>query len=202
MKGIGAGLTVLLLVVSMLAPAAASARVGAEEATQIASGDSNVVRERRENGKLTHSVDEVDGNWEVAWFAGDKEVALTIVDPATGRVRESWTGYQVAWKMARGYSGAFGHRLDAPYVFLPLCAIFLLGLVDWRRLRRTANLDLLFLLGFGASHYFFNRAQIGVSVPLQYVPLLYLFGRALWIGAKGRPGGVRPIWRACGSIWN
>jgi len=195
-KGIGAGVTILLLVVLMFAPAAASAQVGAEGATQIASGDSNVVKERRENGKLTHSVNEVDGNWEVAWFAGDKEVALTIVDPATGRVRESWTGYQVAWKMARGYSGAFGHRLNAPYVFLPLCAIFLLGLVDWRRLRRMANLDLLFLLAFGASHYFFNRAQIGVSVPLQYVPLLYLFGRALWIGTKGRADGVRPVWRA------
>jgi len=180
----------------MLLPAAANARVGAEEATRIAGNDQNVVKEWRENGKLTHSVNEVDGNWEVAWFAGDKEVALTIVDPTTGRVRESWTGYQVAWKMARGYSGAFGHRLNAPYVFLPLCAIFLLGLVDWRRLRRMANLDLLFLLAFGASHYFFNRAQIGVSVPLQYVPLLYLFGRALWIGAKGRADGVRPVWRA------
>ena len=68
--------------------------------------------------------------------------------------------------MARGYSGAFGHKLNAPYVFLPLCAIFLLGLVDWRRLRRVANLDLLVLLGFGVSHFFFNRAEIGVSVPL------------------------------------
>ena len=67
----------------------------------------------------------VDGNWEVAYFADDKEVALVLVDPQTGRVRESWTGYQVAWKMARGYSGAFGHKLNAPYVFLPLCAIFL-----------------------------------------------------------------------------
>ena len=68
--------------------------------------------------------------------------------------------------MARGYSGAFGHKLNAPYVFLPLCAIFLLGLVDWRRLWRVANLDLLVLLGFGVSHFFFNRAEIGVSVPL------------------------------------
>ena len=56
-----------------------------------------------------------------------------IVDPRPGEVRESWTGYQVAWKMARGYSGAFGHKLNAPYVFLPLCALFLLGLLDWRR---------------------------------------------------------------------
>jgi len=180
----------------MFLPTAASAQVGAVEATRIASSDANVAKERRDNGRLTHSVDEVDGNWEVAWFAGDEEVALTIVDPTTGEVRESWTGYQVAWKMARGYSGAFGHRLNAPYVFLPLCAIFLLGLVDWRRLRRMANLDLLFLLGFGISHYFFNRAEIGVSVPLQYLPLAYLFGRMLWIGLRRRETGLRPVWPA------
>ncbi len=94
--------------------------------------------------------------------------------------------------MARGYSGAFGHKLNAPYVFLPLCAIFLLGLVDWRRLRRIANLDLLVLLGFGVSNFFFNRAEIGVSVPLQYIPLAYLFGRALWIGLRGGGEGIRP----------
>jgi len=198
-KGIGlppTGVTALFLFISMLLPSAASAQVGAVEATRIASSDANVVKERSENGRLTHSVSKVDGNWEVAWFAVDDEVVLTIVDPTTGRVRESWTGYQVAWKMARGYSGAFGHRLNAPYVFLPLCAIFLLGLVDWRRLRRMANLDLLFLLGFGISHYFFNRAEIGVSVPLQYLPLAYLFGRMLWIGLRGRDTGLRPVWPA------
>ena len=107
---------------------------------------------------------------------------------------ESWTGYQVAWKMARGYSGAFGHKLNAPYVFLPLCLIFLLGLVDWRRLWRVANLDLLVLLGFGVSHYFFNRADIGVSVPLVYPVLLYLLGRSLWIGLRGGGEGLRPVW--------
>lgn len=155
-----------------------------------------MVKERGENGRLTHAVNEVDGNWEVGYFAGDKEVALVIVDPRTGVVRESWTGYQVAWKMARGYPGAFGHKLNAPYVFLPLCAIFLLGLLDWRRLRRIANLDLLVLLGFGVSNFFFNRAEIGVSVPLQYIPLTYLFGRALWIGMRGGGGGLRPRWPA------
>jgi hypothetical protein len=138
----------------------------------------------------------VDGNWEVGYFAAGDEVALVIVDPRSGEVHESWTGYQVAWKMARGYSGAFGHKLDAPYVFLPLCALFLIGLADWRRLWRVANLDLLVLLGFGVSHFFFNRAEIGVSVPLQYPVLLYLLGRALWIGFRGRGEGLRPVWPA------
>ena len=188
-----------LLVAATLLPTAAQAapgEVSAAEATRAANQDSKVVDERKENDGLTHSASKVDGKWEVAYFADDKEVALVIVDPHTGLVRESWTGYQVAWKMARGYSGAFGHKLNAPYVFLPLCVLFLVGLVDWRRLWRLANLDLLALLGFGASHFFFNRAEIGISVPLQYVPLLYLFVRALLIGWRGRGEGIRPRWPA------
>jgi Glycosyltransferase family 87 len=189
----------LLVLVALCLPAAAHAEEGdisAVRATRVAARDPNVVKERKENYVLTHSTSMVDGNWEVAWFAEFKEVALVIVDPATAKVRESWTGYQVAWKMARGYPGAFGHKLNAPYVFLPLCALFLLGLLDWRRPWRLANLDLLFLLGFGVSNFFFNRAEIGVSVPLQYVPLAYLFGRALWIGLRGRGGGIKPAWPA------
>jgi hypothetical protein len=192
-----------LVIVLLLLPATAAAsqeQITAAEASRVASRDPNVAKEHRENGELTHSASMVDGNWQVAYFAHEEEVALVIVDPHTGEVRESWTGYQVAWKMARGYSGAFGHKLNSPYVFLPLCAIFLLGLLDWRRLRRVANLDLLVLLGFGVSHFFFNRAEIGVSVPLQYIPLLYLFARALWIGLRGRIDGIRPVWPATGLL--
>jgi hypothetical protein len=183
-----------LLLVLLAAPAAASAHVGASQATRIAARDPSAIEEREEHTVVTNAAHMVDGNWEVAFFAGGKEVALVIVDPQTGAVRESWTGYQVAWKMARGYPGAFGHKLNAPYVFLPLCAIFLLGLIDWRRLHRVANLDLLFLLGFGVSNFFFNRAEIGVSVPLQYIPLVYFLGRALWVGLRGRGEGLRPVW--------
>ena len=46
------------------------------------------------------------------------------------------------------------------------------------------------------SHFFFNRGEIGVSVPLQYPVLLYLLGRALWIGLRGRGEGLRPVWPA------
>ena len=47
---------------------------------------------------------------------------------------EAWTGPQVAWKMARGRPGAFGGRtLNTWYVWLALCAVFLLGLADLRR---------------------------------------------------------------------
>ncbi len=162
----------------------------------MANRDAKVVKEREENGGLASVASMVDGHWEVGYFAHGDEVALVLVDPVSGKVRESWTGYQVAWKMARGYSGAFGHKLDAPYVFLPLCALFLLGLVDWRRPWRVAHLDLLILLGFGVSHFFFNRAEIGVSVPLQYPVLIYLLARCLWLGFRGRGDGLRPVWPA------
>ncbi len=186
-----------LLAAALLAPAPASAaQISAAQATRIANRDPKAIEERQKNPGLTPSATLNDGNWEVGYFAGSKEVALVVVDPLTGMVRESWTGYQVAWKMARGYPGAFGHKLDAPYVFVPLCALFLLGLVDWRALWRIANLDLLVLIGFCASFFFFNRGEIGVSVPLQYPPLLYLLVRALWIGFRGRGEGIRPVWPA------
>ncbi len=187
------------LAVALLLPAAAfggQGEISARQATRLANHDAKAIEERAKNPGLTQSASKVDGNWEVAYFAAGEEVALAVVDPRTATVRESWTGYQVLWKMARGYSGAFGHKLNAPYVFLPLCALFLVGLLDWRRPWRVATLDLLVLLGFGVSNYFFNRAEIGVSVPLQYPVLLYLLGRSLWIGLRGRGEGIRPVWPA------
>jgi hypothetical protein len=169
-------------------------RIRSAEATATADKDAKVREERQEHPQLAATATMDEGHWEVAYFEDGEQEALVLVDAQSGDVLESWTGYQVAWKMARGYSGAFGHKLNAPYVFLPLCAFFLLGLVDWRRLRRVANLDLLVLLGFGVSHYFFNRAEIGVSVPLVYPVLLYLLGRSLWIGLRGGGEGLRPVW--------
>jgi hypothetical protein len=169
-------------------------RITRAEAVAIADRDAKVREQRREHQGLTDNAVFEEGKWEVGYFAEGEQVALVILDRKSGEVLESWTGHQVAWKMARGYSGAFGHKLNAPYVFLPLCALFLIGLVDWRRLRRVANLDLLVLLGFGVSHYFFNRGEIGLSVPLAYPVLLYLLGRCLWIGLRGRGEGLRPVW--------
>jgi hypothetical protein len=188
------GVALLALIAAIPASAAQPGQISEAKAIEVAGRDPDVAKERRENGPLAPVANVVDGNWEVAYFVDGKEVALVLVGLNSGEVKESWTGYQVAWKMARGYSGAFGHKLNAPYVFLPLCLIFLVGLVDWRRLWRVANLDLLVLLGFGISHFFFNRAEIGVSVPLQYPVLLYLLGRALWIGFRGRGEGLRPVW--------
>ncbi len=179
---------------------AADTTVSKHDAIAVANLDSKVIAERAKYSHLTPTATLIDGNWQVDYFSDGKGLVQVVVDPTTGLVRESWTGYQVAWKMARGYSGAFGHRLNAPYVWLPLCALFLLGLVDWRRPWRVANLDLLVLLSFGASHFFFNRGDIGLSVPLVYPPLLYLMGRMLWVGFRGRGEGLRPVWPAAWLI--
>lgn len=173
---------------------AAPTRVSEEQAIAAAGKDPKVVEEQRDHPQLAASAVFKEGHWEVGYFDAGEELAVVLVDPHSGEVTESWTGYQVAWKMARGYPGAFGHKLNAPYVFIPLCLIFLIGLLDWRRLWRLANLDLLVLLGFTVSHFFFNRADIGLSVPLVYPVLTYLLARALWVGLRGRGEGLRPVW--------
>ena len=124
--------------------------------------------------------DPVRKQWTVkAWSGEAGQVALVRVEDLTGRVTEAWTGPQVAWKMARGRPGAFGGRtLNSWYVWLALCAVFLLGLADLRRPLSLRNLDLLALLSFSVSLAFFNRGDIFTSVPLAYPPLLYLLGRA------------------------
>jgi hypothetical protein len=198
----------LLLALTLLAPSLAGAAtkteepppgsVNSAEATQAATKDPNVLKEKREHPGLVPSPTFHNEKWEVGWFENDHEYALVMVDPKTGEVSESWTGYQVAWEMARGYSGEFAHSLNSPLIWIPLCLIFFVGLFDWRRWRRMANLDLAVLLGFGVSHFFFNQGNIGVSVPLAYPVLVYLLGRCLWIGFRGRGLGLRPVWP---TIW-
>ena len=188
----------LLLTLLLAAPAGAQQqpRISQNKAIEIAKLDPKAVAAAEQHPGLTPSAsrNSSTGLWEVGFFTGDNEIVQVVVDPNTGKVAESWTGYQVAWRMARGYPGAFGRMINAPYIWLPLCAIFVLGLLDWRRPFRLAHLDLLVVVaGFGLSHYFFNRGNIGVSVPLAYPPLLYLLGRALWLGVRRRDGaGLRP----------
>jgi Peptidase propeptide and YPEB domain len=188
-----------LILTLLLAPSAGAQqqpRITQAKATEIARLDPKAVAAAEQHPDLAPSAsrNESTGLWEVGFFTGGKEVVQVVVDPNTGKVVESWTGYQIAWRMARGYPGAFGRMINAPYIWLPLCAIFVLGLLDWRRPFRLAHLDLLVVVaGFGLSHYFFNKGNIGASVPLAYPPLLYLLGRALWLGFRRRGGiGLRP----------
>jgi hypothetical protein len=119
--------------------------------------------------------------WQVSYFTrgGKKEIGLVIITDLSGRVVEQWTGFQVAWTMARGYPGAFGRHVNALYVWLPMCALFMLPFFDFRRPFSLLHLDLLVLLSFSVSLAFFNHAHIYASVPLAYPPLLYLLARML-----------------------
>ncbi len=131
-------------------------------------------------------------HWQVSYFSkgGKKEIGQIIIDDLSGRVLEQWTGYQVAWTMARGYPGAFGRHVNALYIWLPLCVLFLLPFFNYRRPLSIINLDLLVLLSFSVSLAYFNHARIDVSVPLVYPPLLYLLARMLAL--MRRPGEGRP----------
>jgi hypothetical protein len=149
---------------------------------------------RAERGLRPSAYTRGAGRWQVSFFRGGKEVVQVHVDDRSGRILEQWSGDQVAWRMARGYPGAFGRKLNAPYVWIPLCLLFLLPFVDFRRALRLLHLDLLVLLGFGASHVFFNRGEIETSVPLVYPVLLYLLARVLLAGfrPRGRAGRLVP----------
>ncbi|MDQ6731768.1 MAG: hypothetical protein M3022_16150 [Actinomycetota bacterium] len=151
--------------------------------------------------------------WQVSWFSKGKpqrEQIQVYVDDHVRRVTQVWTGWQVAWGMARGYPGAFGRHVNAVYLWLPLCLLFLAPFVPWRRGRRRLgllHLDLLMLLGFSISLAFFNHADVGMSVPLVYPFLVYFLVRMLLL-AFGRGVPRRPLelalptsWLLCGAVF-
>ena len=159
----------------------------AKKVIRIADRDPKVIAERQKRGKLVPTAyTKGFRQWQVSYFQGKYERAQLLIDDLTGSVLESWTGPQVAWRMARGEPGAFAGKLNAPYVWLPLCVLFIAPFLDRRRPFRMLHLDLLVLLGFGVSHIFFNRGEISTSVPLVYPVLLYVLARMLWVGFRGR----------------
>jgi hypothetical protein len=128
-------------------------------------------------------------HWQVSYFSrnGKKEIGQVIIDDFSGRVLEQWTGFQVAWTMARGYPGAFGRHVNALYVWLPLCVLFIVPFFNFRRPFSLLHLDLLVLLSFSVSLAFFNHAHIFASVPLVYPPLVYLLARMLTLARPFAP---------------
>ena len=163
-------------------------------AAQVKRIASRAEKVRPERGLEPSAYTRGPGRWQVSFFRDDEEIVQVHVDDRSGQIVEQWSGYQVAWRMARGYPGAFGRKLNAPYVWIPLCLFFLVPFFDFRRPLRLLHLDLLVLVGFSASHVFFNRGEIGLSVPLAYPVLLYLFVRTLWAGFRPleRPGRLVP----------
>jgi hypothetical protein len=134
--------------------------------------------------------------WQVSYFdpvtkdKPRKEIGQVQIDDATGAVVEAWTGFQVAWTMARGYPGAFGRIVTSLWIWIPLSVLFLIPFVNPRRWRSWLHLDLLVFTAFSISLAFFDHANIGMSVPLVYPLLIYLLIRGLTIAL--RRGPVQP----------
>jgi hypothetical protein len=187
-------------------------RLTAARVKRIAAANPTVRAElRRHRRVLPYEYTKGAGTWQVSWFSAGRhqvELVQVYVDDATGKVTQAWTGFQVAWSMARGYPGAFGRRVNAWYVWIPMCLLFVAPFVPWRRRRPSLlHLDLLVLLGFSVSLALFNNAQIGLSVPLVYPFLLYLLARMLLLAfGRGRPREplrllVPVSWLAIGVIF-
>jgi hypothetical protein len=165
------------------------------------------MRQKHPNLRALGYLDTSTGNWLIRYVIPGKELVEVDINDTTGQVTDVWTGPQVLWGMARGAPGAFGRKLNAPYLWLPLCLLFILPFFDPRRPFRLLHLDLLVLLGFGVSTYFFNRAQISLSTPLAYPVMVYALVRALMIGfrPRRRAGPLVPLvpveWLTAGLIF-
>ena len=137
------------------------------------------------------------GRWQVSFYVPperghgtrSEQIAQVIVDDRSGRVTETWTGPQVVWTMARGIPGQFGRAVNAPWVWVGLCALFLLPFA--RPPLRVLHLDLAVLLAFSVSYAYFGAGNLAVSVPSAYPLLAYLLGRMLWTGFR-RPAEHPP----------
>ncbi|HXP99944.1 MAG TPA: hypothetical protein VN845_07760 [Solirubrobacteraceae bacterium] len=125
--------------------------------------------------------------WQVSYFSKQgSEIGLVYIADHNGKVLEQWTGFQIAWSMARGYPGAFGRHVNALYIWIPMCVLFFAAFFDWRKPLRLLHLDLLVLLSFSVSLAFFNHAHIYASTPLVYPPLVYLLVRMLMLARVAR----------------
>ncbi len=190
-----------VLASSVIREAAPTKRLSEAEATRIAERDDAVrgwIARYEDAGRETRSRAALEtGVWKVRWWAGSTQVAEVGVSDATGERTYARTGPQVAWSMARGGHG-FGKMINEPWIFGPLMLVFVLVMVDWRRLRSWRTLDVLAIVSLAGSLWCFNQGLVFWAVPLQYPPLVYLLARliAIGIGRAERPAFTTnlPLW--------
>lgn len=170
-----------------------SAALTAAEATTLAKADPKLKAWLAEHPVHRDAAEfqRKDHRWKISFVGGPKKnevvEAEVYVDDETGDIHEVRVGPQVAWMMARGYEGAFGRGVNNMRVWIPLCLVFLLVLVPITRPRSLLSwrtLDLLALLSFNISWWYFNQGEIFTSVPWQYPPLIYLLARMVWITVR------------------
>ena len=133
-------------------------------------------------------------HWDI-YFQDGGELLVEVESGPDGRPLEIQTAPDVGWPLLRGYPGVLGGDLNHPWIWLPLCLLFVAPFVDPRRPFRLLHLDLLMLLGFGVSQYFFTRGEPDVSVPLAYPFLAYVVVRAVAAGffPRRRRGPLIPF---------
>ena len=177
------------------------------EAVAIADGAANVRDERAESPAMQPRVStRGDDRWQIDYYDDGTDVAQAVVDDRTGTVVEAWRNQQVEVKLARGYEDAVAGNVSEAWIWIPLCILFVLPFFDPRRPFRLLHLDLLVLLSFSVSQFFFNKGEIVWSVPLVYPVLGYLFVRMLVAGfrPRERSGPLIPVipvrWLAIAAI--
>ena len=173
-------------------------RMTGNQVARIADRVPEVVAVRRRTPRSTREVfTKGPTRWQVSYFSRGRrrEIAQVLIDDRTGGVLEAWTGFRVAWTMARGYDGAFGRKVNAPYVWIPLLLAFLVPFADRRRPWQPLHLDLLVLAAFSVSLALFTAGEVEWSVPLVYPLLGYLLARMLWVGLRAPPRREAPrVW--------
>lgn len=181
--------------------------LSAAEAIAIADRADEVVAEREESPRMRPvALTRGSDRWQVGYFQGGTEVAQAVVDDSTGTVIEAWRDHQLEVKLARGYEDAVAGNVSEAWIWIPLCLLFLLPFFDPSRPFRLLHLDLLVLLAFGVSQFFFNKGEIVTAVPLVYPVLAYLFVRMLIAGfrPREREGPLIPLvpvrWLAWGAV--
>jgi hypothetical protein len=165
------------------------------EAIAIADGTATVHDERAESPEMRPRASTRGGErWQIDYYEGGTDVAQVVIDDRTGTVIEAWRNQQVEVKLARGYEDAVAGNVSEAWIWIPLCLLFVLPFFDPRRPFRLLHLDLLVLLSFSVSQFFFNKGEIVWSVPLVYPVLAYLFARMLIAGLRPRtrPGPLIP----------
>ena len=179
----------------------------ATEAIAAADQDPTIIAERSESPAMSpRAFTRGEDRWQIGYYLGGVEVAQAVVADADASVIEAWRNQQVEVKLARGYEGAVAGNVSEAFVWIPLCLLFFLPFFDPRRPFRLLHLDLLVLLSFSVSQFFFNKGEIVLSVPLVYPVLAYLFVRMMVAGLRPRvrAGPLVPLvpirWLAWGAV--
>ncbi|HUG36743.1 MAG TPA: glycosyltransferase 87 family protein, partial [Candidatus Limnocylindrales bacterium] len=179
--------------------------LSAAQAIEVADRAREVIDERAEDSPAMEPRAFTRGSerWQISYFAGPEEVAQAVVDDRTGELVEAWRDQQVEVKLARGYEGAVAGNVSKAWIWVPLCMLFVLPFFDPKRPFRLLHLDLLVLLSFSISSFFFNKGEIALSVPLVYPALAYLFVRMLIAGfvPRRRAGALIPLVPVRGLVY-